>query len=211
MMRKFAFLAALLAAPVFAEPQDAALVGALGVQIEKPAGDHVHFSQGSGVYLGNGLILTAAHVVTVDPANPVSSVVLDGWKTDARLIAAGQSVDLALLRVEPGELSRQRREMRPLDVCTLGTAPNQPVIVAALGSVTLSKTIGAPVKSTTLNGDWTDILGTGYTHGASGGGVFDAAKGCLAGILIIEATGPGVELTQFVPAPEIAMFLAGRR
>jgi len=212
MMRKLALLAALAAAPALAEPQDAALVGALGVQIEKPAGDHVHFSQGSGVYLGNGLVLTAAHVVKVDPANPVSSVVLDGWKTDAKLVALGQgAVDLALLRVDPAELSRQRRDMKPLDICALGTAPNQPVVVAAQGAISLSKTVGAPIRSTTLNGDWSDILATGYGHGASGGGVFDAAKGCLAGILIIEATAPGIELTQFVPAPEIAVFLAGRR
>jgi len=212
MMRKFAFLTLLLAAPALAEPPEAALVGALGVQIEKPAGDNVHFSQGSGVYLGNGLILTAAHVVKVNPADPVSNVVLDGWKTDARLVAFGQgSVDLALLQVGPNDLSRQRRDMKPLDICTVGTAPNQPVIVAAQGAITLSKTVGVPVKSLALNGDWTDILATGYSHGASGGGVFDASRGCLAGIIIIEATAPGIELTQFVPAPEIAMFLAGRR
>ena len=212
MMRKLAIIAALVAAPALAEPQDAAMVGALGVQIEKPAGDHVHFSQGSGVYLGNGLVLTAAHVVKVDPANPISSVIMDGWKTDAKLVAIGQGVvDLALLKIEPGELSHQRHDMKPLDICTLGTAPNQPVVVAALGSISLSKTVGAPIRSATLNGDWSDILATGYGHGASGGGLFDAAKGCLAGIIIIEATAPGIELTQFVPAPEIAVFLAGRR
>jgi len=212
MMWKLAILAALMAAPALAEPQDAALVGALGVQIEKPAGDHVHFSQGSGVYLGNGLVLTAAHVVKVDPANPISSVIMDGWKTDAKLVAIGQgAVDLALLKIEPGEVSRQRHDMKPLDICTLGTTPNQPVVVAALGSISLSKTVGAPIRSAALNGDWSDILATGYGHGASGGGLFDAAKGCLAGIIIIEATAPGIELTQFVPAPEIAVFLAGKR
>jgi len=57
-------------------------------------------------------------------------------------------------------------------------------------------------------GDWTDSLATGYTHGASGGGVFDAAKGCLIGIVVIEATAPGVELTQFLPAARMASFLA---
>lgn len=212
MIRKLAFLAAFVAAPALAEPQDAALVGALGVQIEKPAGDHLHFSQGSGVYLGNGLVLTAAHVIKVDPANPSASVILDGWKTEAKLVAIGQgAVDLALLKVDPAELSRQRRDMKPLDVCTLGTAPNQPVVVAALGSVSLSRTVGAPIRSPALSGDWSDILATGYGHGASGGGLFDAGKGCLAGIIIIEATAPGVELTQFVPAPEISVFLAGKR
>jgi len=188
MRRIAALLFALAALPALAEPPDAALVAALGVQIEKPAGDHVHFSQGSGVYLGDGLVLTAAHVVKLDPANPVSSVILDGWKTDA--------------------LSSQRREMKRVTTCPANTVANQPVVVAALGTVTLSKTVGFPINAPALKGDWTNILATGYTHGASGGGLFDASKGCLAGIVIIEATAPGIELTQFVPAPQIAGFLA---
>ncbi|HMA49724.1 MAG TPA: serine protease [Magnetospirillaceae bacterium] len=209
MKRVIALLIALATAPALAEPPEAALVGALGVQIEKPAGDHVHFSQGSGVYLGDGLVLTAAHVVAVDPANPVSSVILDGWKTDARLIATGANgLDLALLKIEPADLSRQRRDMKRVDTCPANTAANQPVVVAALGTVTLSKTVGFPINAPALKGDWTNILATGYTHGASGGGLFDAGKGCLAGIVIIEATAPGVELTQFVPAPEITVFLS---
>ena len=213
MIRKLiALLGLVAAAPALAEPQDAALVGALGVQIEKPAGDNVHFSQGSGVFLGNGLVLTAAHVLKVDPANPAASVILDGWKTEAKLIATGQAgLDLALLKLDPAEISRPRRDLKPIEICSLGTAPNQPVVVAAQGSVSLSKTIGAPIKAPALTGDWSNILATGYGHGASGGGVFDALKGCLAGIIIIEATAPGIELTQFVPAPEIAMFLAGKR
>jgi len=208
MRRIAALLFALAALPALAEPPDAALVAALGVQIEKPAGDHVHFSQGSGVYLGDGLVLTAAHVVKLDPANPVSSVILDGWKTDARLVATGNELDLALLRIEPGDLSSQRREMKRVTTCPANTVANQPVVVAALGTVTLSKTVGFPINAPALKGDWTNILATGYTHGASGGGLFDASKGCLAGIVIIEATAPGIELTQFVPAPQIAGFLA---
>jgi S1-C subfamily serine protease len=209
-MKRLALLCALVAAaaPALAEPPDAALVGALGVQIEKPAGDHVHFSQGSGVYLGDGLVLTAAHVVKVDPANPVSSVILDGWKTEARLVATGDGLDLALLKIDPGDLSRQRREMKRIETCPADTAANQSVVVAALGTVTLSKTVGFPINAPALKGDWTNILATGYGHGASGGGLFDAAKGCLAGIVVIEATAPGVALTEFVPAPQIAGFLA---
>jgi hypothetical protein len=211
-MKKLALLAALLAAPVLAEPPDTALAGALGVQIEKPAGDHVHFAQGSGVYLGNGLILTAAHVVAVDPGNPVSSVIMDGWKSEAKLVATGQNgLDLALLRIEPSEISRTRQGLKPLDLCAAGTAPNQPVVVAAQGQVSLSQTVGTAINAPALKGDWSNILATGYTHGASGGGLFDANKGCLAGIIVIEATAPGVALTQFVPAQQISAFLAGRR
>ncbi len=211
-MKRLALLLSLLALPAAAEPPDAALVGALGVQIEKPAGDGVHFSQGSGVYLGDGLVLTAAHVITVNPADTSATVVMDGWRNDAKLVATGQpSLDLALLRVTPESISLQRRALKPVEACAAGTVPNQPVVVTSLGTVSLSKTVGTQIKSNSLNGDWSNILATGYGHGASGGGLFDAQKGCLAGIIIIEATGGAIELTQFVPAAQIGMFLALHR
>jgi len=208
-MKRLALLAALLCLPAAAEPPEAPLASALGVQIEKPAGDNLHFSQGSGVFLGGGLVLTAAHVVQVNPADPTVTVIMDGWRTQARIAArAAGGLDLALLKIDPAELSSQRRALSAVQLCTTGAAANQPVIVAALGGVSLSHTVAAPISSPALTGDWTDILATGFGHGASGGGVFDAQKGCLIGILIIEATAPGVELTEFVPAAKIAPFLA---
>jgi hypothetical protein len=134
---------------------------------------------------------------------------MDGWRTEARLLAmAPDGLDLALLKIAPEDLSRQRRQLPPTALCATGPGPNQPVVVAAQGTVSLSHTVGAPIRSATLNGDWTNILATGYSHGASGGGVFDAQKGCLAGILIIGASGPGIELTEFVPAAKIITVLA---
>jgi S1-C subfamily serine protease len=197
------------ALPAEAEPAEAAMPAALGVQIEKPAGDSVHFSQGSGIFLGDGLVLTAAHVVAPDPQMPTASVIMDGWRTDARLLTtAPAGLDLALLKVSSEDLSLQRRQLPPTALCATGTGPNQPVVVAAQGTVSLSHTVGAAIRSTTLNGDWTNILATGYSHGASGGGVFDAKKGCLAGILVIGASGQGIEVTEFLPAAKIAAFLA---
>lgn len=213
MIRTLAFLLAVIAAaPAFAEPEGAALVGALGVQIMKPSGQPGINVQGSGVYLGNGLVLTAAHVIKPNPTLPTATVVMDGIQTEAKVAAIGQgAVDLALLKIEPGEISHQRRALEPLKVCDLGTAPNQYVVVAAEGVISTSKTIGSPVQLPASTGTWSNVLSTGYGHGSSGGGVFDALKGCLAGIIIVAVSGPGVELTQFVPAPEIAMFLAGKR
>ena len=207
----FAILVAVVTAPPpgRAEPADAALPAALGVQIEKPAGDSVHFSQGSGIFLGDGLVLTAAHVITPNPQVSTASVIMDGWRTDARLLAtAPDGLDLALLKINSGDLSLRRRQLPPTVLCATGTGPNQPVIVAAQGTLSLSRTVGAPIRSNALNGDWSTILATGYSPGASGGGVFDAQNGCLAGILIIEATGPGIALTEFLPAVKIGPFLA---
>lgn len=208
-MKSLALLLALLVLPAAAEPGGAPLAGALGVQIEKPAGDGVYFQHGSGVFIGGGLILTAAHVVKLNPADQTATVIMDGWQTGAKISAiAADGLDLALLKMDPSEISRQRQGLAPVQLCTAPTVANQPVIVAAQGSVSLSKTVGAPIRSPALTGDWTDILATGYSHGASGGGVFDASSGCLIGIIIIEATAPGIELTEFVPAAKIAPFLA---
>jgi len=213
-MKKLALLLALTATAALAEPQDAPLAGALGVEIQKSAGDTVHFARGSGVYLGNGLVLTAAHVLALaDPANPNATVSLDGWQTGAKLVATGQNgLDLALLKIDPAELSRARREMKPLDICTIGTVPDQSVLVAAQGQVSTSKTVGGPINAPNLKGDWTSLLAGAYTEGASGGGVLDALKGCLAGIIIVEWSGKsGLAMTQFVPAAQITPFLAGKR
>lgn len=207
-MRLFGLVLTLFALPAVAEPADAPLASALGVQIEKPAGDNVHFSQGSGVFLGGGLVLTAAHVVKLNPGDQTATVIMDGWRTEARIAAIAVGLDVALLKIDPAQISAQRRLLNPVQFCTAPTIANQPVIVAAQGAVSLSKTIATSIKSDALTGDWTDILATGYTHGASGGGVFDAAKGCLIGIVVIEATAPGVELTQFLPAAKLAPFLA---
>lgn len=201
-----------------AEPLTAAMPAARGVQIEKPAGDHLHFSEGSGVFLGGGLVLTAAHVVTVNAGDPAVSVILDGWKIDSKVASIGiNGLDLALLRVDPSTLSIQRQNQPAQAICPSDAAPNQPVAVASEGKVTLSKTVNAPIRSDNFNGDWTDVLDGGYHHGASGGGVFDAQRGCLLGVLTLEASrpagsyGPALDFTRFVPASKIAPFLEDYR
>ena len=76
----------------------------VGVRVEKPAGDGVHYSQGSGVLLGDGLVLTAAHVVKYNPQDPKVTVVMAGWRVDGTLAAIGgpDSVDLALVKTPRG-------------------------------------------------------------------------------------------------------------
>jgi hypothetical protein len=208
-IRPLAAAIALLCGPVAAEPSGAPMAAALGVELQKPAGDNVNFAHGSGVFLGGGLILTAAHVVKINPQDPDVSVIMDGWKTAAKVAAiAPNGLDLALLKIDPAEVSAQRKALGAVHLCAAPSVANQPVIVVAQGTVSLSKTIAAPIQTPALTGDWTDILATGYGHGASGGGVFDAGTGCLIGIIIIEATAPGIALTEFLPAAKIAPFLA---
>jgi hypothetical protein len=208
-MKHLPLLLILIALPAGAEPSGAPMAAALGVELQKPAGDNVNFVHGSGVFLGGGLILTAAHVVKINAQDPEVSVIMDGWKTAAKVAAiAPNGLDLALLKIDPAEISAQRKALGAVHLCAAPSAANQPVIVAAQGTVSLSRTVAAPIQSPALTGDWTDILATGYGHGASGGGVFDAGSGCLIGIIIIEATAPGIALTEFLPAAKIAPFLA---
>jgi hypothetical protein len=189
---------------------------AVGVQIEKPAGDNIHYSQGSGVFLGDGLVLTAAHVVTLDPGNPAVIVLVDGIRVAGKLIFDEQAkgLDLALIKLPPEALGEQRRHQAKLPVCAANPTPNQPVDVAEQGQVSRSATVNTAISSKARTTDgWTDLLNTGYHHGSSGGGVFDIRQGCLWGIVSLEMSGPSttdghfLDLTAFVPALDISHFL----
>ena len=204
MRRLLALLLPLAAAG--GEPANAPMPAALGVQIEKPAGDGVHFSIGSGVHLGNGTILTAAHVVTPDPANKAVTVILDGWKVEATIKIIGKN-DLALIQIPPQALSQQRLAQSQVRICADDAGPNQRVVVASEGKVTPAATISTAITSEGKSGEGTNLLSSGFHHGDSGGGVFDPVRGCLWGIIQMEMTGNNLDLTAFAPAHKITTFL----
>jgi hypothetical protein len=227
MRRLIALLVLLICAPGVARAADAgdapATPAELGVRLEKPAGDGVHFSQGSGVFLGNGLVLTAEHVVKYDPAHSAVTVLVDGVRTPGTIVFDGtkEGIDLALVKLGAEVLSVKRLAQTPVHVCEHNPAPSQKVVVAASGAVSDAATIPSPIASqdgtyitTGAGGEtWTNILSTGYHPGNSGGGVFDPAHLCLWGILSFElggklgGNGPAVDFTAFVPATRIAPFL----
>lgn len=207
----------LLLAPAALSAQDMAPTWAqVGVRVEKPAGDGKQFSQGSGISLGDGLILTAAHVIQVDPGNPRVTVIMDGWRVDGRVVAVKYSdqVDLALVHIPRGHLPATRRDQPPVAICPDNALPRQPMIVATEGTVSQSITIGSPISADRrqTNG-WTNLLATGYHQGASGGGVFQQEQNCLAGIIYMEmggklsGSGQQINLTGFIPPSQIIPFL----
>jgi hypothetical protein len=208
-MRRLARLAWLMPLAALAgEPAAAPMPAALGVQIEKPAGDGVRFSRGSGVYLGAGRVLTAAHVVAVDPASKAVMVILDGWKVEAGVAAIGlPAADLALVQIPLAALSRQRQAQAGAPMCDGDPAPDQPMVVAAEGMVTPARTVGTAITSEGKSGEGTNLLSTGFHQGSSGGGVFDPVRGCLWGILQMEMSGKTLDLTAFAPARKIKAFL----
>jgi len=200
---------------------------AVGVRVEKPAGDGVHFAQGSGVYLGDGLVITAAHVIEYDPGHAAVTVLLDGTRTPGAVVFDGERqakppVDLALIRVATEYLPPARIVQPEVRPCPANPATGQAVTVAALGTVSQSATLPTPLyregaTALTTQGGWTNILVTGYHPGNSGGGVFDPRARCLWGILNLELSGTPaggarpLDLTAFVPATEIAAFMGDYR
>ena len=189
-----------------------------GVRVEKAAGDGVHYAQGSGVLIGEGLVLSAAHVLKYNPQDPKVTVLMAGWRVDGTLVSLGgpDTADLALVKVEHAAMPAALRDVPPVPVCTRNAAINQPMVVAAQGEVGPAMTAGLPAKPA-AGRDWTTLLTPAYHQGASGGGVFDAREGCLAGIIVQEVSGyaapntPFVDMTVFVPASEIAAFLTKYR
>lgn len=190
---------------------------AVGVRIEKSVADGVHFSQGSGISLGGGRILTAAHVVAVNPGDPNVTVLIDGKRMTGVVTADGsaESLDLALIRLPLQALSAARRDQPEVAVCPDNPAPSRPVVVAGIGAVARTFTFPKPFTADGGNaGTWTNLLTTGFPPGYSGSGAFDSRRGCLWGILTLQlagtpkSTGQPVQLTAMIPALQLADFIA---
>ena len=184
----------------------------LGVRVEKAVGDGKTFAQGSGVLIGGGLVVTAAHVVKYNPTDAGVIVLVEGQRVRGRVVFSDAIPDVALIKVERSAIPPLSRS-RAATFCDHDPGPGEPVVVDAIGQVTRSKTIVAPDNPPYRPVDWNATLGTGYHQGSSGGGVFDAVTGCLLGILIYEVSGrvrpssPFIDITRFAPAPQIAAAL----
>jgi hypothetical protein len=138
---------------------------------------------GRGVYLGNGLVLTVAHVVG-SAARTKPSVRIAGMDLPAKAIKEGnvERVDLTLLSIDEQKLPIYL-QMRRMPLCTQNPWPGEPVIVAVPEETArshvmspLSLPFSIPRKFSTL------IRDVGTTEN-SGSGVFDAGNKCLLGII----------------------------
>jgi hypothetical protein len=155
---------------------------------------------GAGIYLGRGLVITAAHVLI--PNRP--GVQIDGVNMAATIVKRGtfEQIDLALLSIDEKKLPVNMRLLR-MPLCQTPPQVGAPVIVAAPQGITRSRIVSPLPRFSTLISDV-------ETSGKSGSGVFDVENKCLLGILSLKITN-NIEhkdiATYFVPASTIQSFV----
>ena len=138
---------------------------------------------GYGVYLGNGLILTAAHVAG-DVAQTKPHVLIAGQDLPATLVKQGslESVDLTLLSIDGTKLP-VGLQMRRTPLCEHPPYAGQRVVVAIPEGTAPSKILPRQAIPADLRGRFGTDIADVATTGNSGSGVFDAADLCLLGIM----------------------------
>jgi hypothetical protein len=174
-------LIAATALAVPARPQDAAeSLKLYAVHILRPPKESW---TGYGVYLGNGYVITAAHVAGLSLWTEVQ-VDIAGKKLPAKVIKRGQfhAVDLTVVSVDEQQLPVSLR-LRRMTVCKNSPWPDEEVVVATPEGIARSHVmspfllpLGTPAKFQTA------IIDVATT-GSSGSGVFDAHIKCLLGIV----------------------------
>jgi S1-C subfamily serine protease len=201
-----------LAWPARADEDDAALLS-YAVAINQAAQSRA----GTGIYFGNGYVLTASHVVG-GALLKQTNVTIAGRDLPARVVKqdAFEQSDLALLAIDDRELPTTLRLQR-ISLCKDPPWPGQDVITVipeeAVHSHVLSP-IWLPLDARQYKTVISDVARTGN----SGAGVFDAQEGCLLGIMsrkisqvFTDKNAGGKEIVDiakyFVPAAAITEFL----
>jgi S1-C subfamily serine protease len=174
---------------------------------------------GYGVYLGNGLILTAAHVVG-EFAQTKPHVVIAGQDLPAELVKEGslESVDLTVLSIDKTKLPVSL-QMRRTPLCEHPPVAGERVTVAIPEKTAPSRILPRQAIPADLRGRFDTAIADVATTGNSGSGVFDAGDLCLLGIISRKISigqqplkiGAPVRTTDiakyFVPAAQIKAFI----
>lgn len=175
---------------------------------------------GYGIYLGNGLILTASHVPgTFAFTKP--RVLIAGQDLPAGLVKEGNldDVDLTLLSVDANKLP-VRLQMRRMPLCARAPYAGEAVVVAIPEGTARSRVLPPQAIPADVRGRFGTAIADVASTGNSGSGVFDAANLCLLGIIsrkisvVQHALRFGAPTTAtrdigkyFVPAPVIKAFI----
>jgi S1-C subfamily serine protease len=167
------FFLIVLAWPASAEDSDRSLLQ-YAVAINQSA----HSRTGSGIYLGNGFVLTASHVV-----GRASSVTIVGRDLPTRVIKQDsfEQTDLALLAIDEGQLPIPLRP-KGISLCKAPPWPGQDVMTVVPEEVVHSRVL-SPVWLPLAVRKYNTVISDVARTGNSGSGVFDAKDKCLLGIM----------------------------
>jgi hypothetical protein len=137
---------------------------------------------GTGIYFGNGLVLTASHIVG-DSLLHSPSVTIAGQQLPARTVKQEtfEQSDLALLSIDEQQLPARLRQRR-LSLCQTPPWPGEDVIVVIPEEAVHSHVI-SPLWLPRQVRQYDTLINDVASTGNSGSGVFDAQKKCLLGIM----------------------------
>ena len=169
---------------------------------------------GHGVYLGKGIVITAAHVAGFPP-----QVEIAGAKVPTNVVKRGDlnDVDLTLLSID--EELPIKLGLGHMQLCQKPPGTGEPVFVVVPEGATQTYVMSRALLPSNLPAKFqTAIRDVG--SGNSGTGVFDAKEKCLLGIISRKISGVQVKQVNgqlvrepvdiakyFVPASEIASFI----
>ena len=180
---------AIAAAPLPAESSDDSLslddslrIYAVNVVHDRPMKEPFI---GQGIYLGKGVIITAAHVLGRWPpfvSNP--QVLIAGQKLPAQIIKNGsfETIDLALLSVDEARLPISI-QLRRNPLCKNLPTAGENVIVVLTYTTARTRIISPQLLPLKYRANFNTFISDIRIAGGSGSGVFDAQRKCLLGIM----------------------------
>jgi len=140
---------------------------------------------GYGIYLGQGAVITAAHVLGRWPSlisNP--RVLIAGQELPAKVIKEGSfdTIDLALLSVDEAHLPVSLR-LRRNPLCKDPPKAGENVIVVLSYGTARSRIVFPQLLPSKYRTNYDNFISDVLIAGGSGSGVFNAERKCLLGIL----------------------------
>lgn len=138
---------------------------------------------GYGIYLGRGLVITAAHVIGWAFWNK-PRVEIAGKNLATKIVKEGSvnSLDVTLVSVDEGELPASLR-LRRMILCPFSTFPEEQVVVVTPEAIARSRVMSPYLLPPNLSDTFNSIIRDVAPTGNSGSGVFDENGKCLLGII----------------------------
>ena len=209
-------IVALLIAPAHSQSADDSL-RSYAIHIDRTRMEPLN---GYGVYLGNGFVITAAHVVGGGDATK-PQVKIDGGYLPTKVVKDGNvdDVDLTLLSVDVHKLPDSVASLH-VSLCQKPYGTGEPVIVATPEGVARSYIMSPSLLPHDIPEKFRTAIRYFAATGNSGAGVFHATEKCLIGIISRRISGMRVRTVDgeaikehvdiakyFVPVSEIAKFI----